>query len=50
MGHEITSPKVQPEFSQTITGQYWIGKTKPKKFDQKCFQQVAMELLKIYAD
>ena len=29
--HEVKSPKNQPQFSQTMMGQYWLGKTKPKK-------------------
>ena len=31
MAHEITSPKNQPQFSQTSMRQYWLGKTKPKQ-------------------
>jgi len=31
VAHEVKSPKNQPQFSQTTMGQYWLGKTKPKK-------------------
>ena len=31
VAHEITSPKNQPQFSQTMMRQYWLGKTKPKQ-------------------
>jgi len=31
MAHEVKSPKNQPQFSQMMMGQYWLGKTKPKK-------------------
>jgi len=30
--HEANSPKNQPQFSlMMMMGQYWLGKTKPKK-------------------
>ena len=31
VAHKITSPKKQPQFSQTMMRQYWLGKTKPKQ-------------------
>jgi len=31
MAHEVKSPENQPQFSQTMMGHYWLGKTKPKK-------------------
>jgi len=31
VAHEVKSPKNQPQFSQMTTGQYWLGKTKPKQ-------------------
>ena len=31
IAHEIISPENQPQFSQTMMKQYWLGKTKPKK-------------------
>jgi len=31
MAHEVKSPENQPKFSQTMMGQYWLGKTKPKQ-------------------
>jgi len=31
MAHEVKSPKNQPQFSRMMMGQYWLGKTKPKK-------------------
>jgi len=30
MAQEVKSPENQPQFSQTLMGQYWLGKTKPK--------------------
>ena len=31
VAHEITSLKKQPQFTLTMTRQYWLGKTKPKQ-------------------
>jgi len=31
VAHEVKSPENQPQISQMATGQYWSGKTKPKK-------------------
>jgi len=31
MAHKVISPKKQPQFFQMTMGQYWLGKTKPKK-------------------
>ena len=31
MAHEKASPENQPQFSLTMTRQYWLGKTKPKQ-------------------
>jgi len=31
MAHEVKSPENQPQFSQTMMGQYWLGKTNPKQ-------------------
>jgi len=42
VAHEVKSPKHQPQFSQTMMGQYWFGKTKLSD-DPKCFQKVATE-------
>jgi len=47
--HEVISPENQPQLSQTMMGQYWLGKTKPKqvfRLDPKCFQNVATEFKK----
>ena len=30
VAYEIKSPKNQPQFSQTIMGQYWLSETKTK--------------------
>jgi len=29
--HEVKSPENQPQFSQTMMGQYWLGKISPNK-------------------
>ena len=31
MAHEVKSPENQPQFSQMIMGQYWLGNTKHKQ-------------------
>jgi len=31
MAHKVKSPENQPQFSQMMMGQYWLGKTKPKQ-------------------
>ena len=31
MAHEVTSPKDQPQFSQTMIRHYWLHKSKPKQ-------------------
>jgi len=43
MAHEVKSPENEPQFSQMMMGQYWLGKTKPKN---ACFQKVATEFKK----
>jgi len=47
MVHEVQSPENQPQFPQTMMGQYWLGKTNAQtsfQIDPKCFQKVATEL------
>jgi len=49
MAHKVKSAKHQPQISQTTMGQFWLGKTKPKKafrLTPKFFQKVATEFLK----
>ena len=48
MAHEITSPKNQPQVFLMTMRQYWLGKTKPKQGNPKCFQQVDTEFKNIY--
>ena len=46
MAHEVKSPENQAQLSQTMMGQYWLGKKKPKqafRSTQNCFQKVATE-------
>jgi len=46
VAHEVKSPENQPQISQMAMGQYWLGKTKPKKsfqIDPKYFQKVTTE-------
>ena len=31
VAYEVKSPEKQPQFSQTMMWQYWLGKTKPKQ-------------------
>jgi len=31
VAHKVESPENQPQFSQVMMGQYWLGKTKPKQ-------------------
>jgi len=31
VAHKVKSPENQPHFCQTMMGQYWLGKTKPKQ-------------------
>jgi len=31
VAHEVKSPENQPQISQMVIGQYWLGKTKPQK-------------------
>jgi len=31
VAHKVKPPENQPQFSQMTTGQYWLGKTKPKQ-------------------
>jgi len=31
MAHKVKSPKNQPQFSQAMMGQYWLGKQSPNK-------------------
>ena len=47
MAHKITSPKIQPQFSQAMMRQYWLGKTKPKKAF-KSTQNAFKKLLRIF--
>jgi len=49
--HKVKSPENQPQFSQQMTiGQYWLGKTKPKKTsDQpKMLSKSCHGILKIF--
>ena len=46
VAHEVKLPENQPQFSQTMMGQYWLGKTKPTqafRWTQNAFKKVAME-------
>jgi len=50
VAHKIIPPKNQPQFSQTMMGQYWLGKTKPKqafRATRNAFKKVATELKKL---
>jgi len=51
VAHEVKALENQPQFSQMMVGQYWLGITKPMQrrfpIDPKCFQKVATEFLKI---
>jgi len=31
VAHKVKSPKNQPQFSQMMMGQYWLGKTSPNR-------------------
>jgi len=31
VAHELKSLENQPQFSQMMMGQYWLGKTRPKQ-------------------
>jgi len=31
VAHKVKSPENQPQFFQTMMGQYWLDKTKPKQ-------------------
>jgi len=31
MAHKVKSPENKPQFSQTMMGHNWLGKTKPKQ-------------------
>jgi len=40
MAHEVKSPKNQPQFSQMMMGQYWLGKTEPKQAFRNAFKKL----------
>ena len=42
MAHKVISSNNQPHFSQKMTGQYWLGKTKLSG-QPEIFQQVAIK-------
>jgi len=47
--HEVKSPENQPRFSQTMMGQYWLSKTKPKqafRSTQNAFKKLPQNLKK----
>jgi len=31
VAHKVKSPENQPQFSENMMEQYWLGKTKPKQ-------------------
>jgi len=35
MAHKIKPPKNQPQFSQTMMGQYWLDKLNPNKLSDQ---------------
>jgi len=46
VANKVKSIENQHQFTQTVMGQYWLGKTEPKtsfQIDPKCFQKVATE-------
>ena len=51
MAYEVKSPENQPQFSQTMMGQYWLGKPMPKqafKLTRNAFKNLPQKFKRIF--